>query len=83
MSDLHTSDWYTDPSLIGGPFFTYYEAVGRAQGPIWREPITGHFVVTGLRRDGGDLSRPESFSIVQLVRRTVSPASGRPATATT
>jgi cytochrome P450 len=45
MSGLHTLDWYSDPSLVPDPF-PYYEAC-RAQGPIFREPNHGVFVVTG------------------------------------
>jgi cytochrome P450 len=58
--ELHTRDWLSDPSLIADPF-PYYEAV-RAQGPIYREPSHGMFVVTGYDEMLEVYRDPETFS---------------------
>ena len=76
MSDLHTSDWYTDQSLIEDPF-TYYEAV-HAQGPIYREPNHGAFVVTGYDETATIYRDTESFSSCNSFSGPFPPLPGAP-----
>ncbi len=76
MSDLHTRDWYTDQSLIVDPF-TYYEAV-RAQGPIYREPHHGAFVVTGYEETAAIYRDTESFSSCNSFSGPFPPLPGAP-----
>ena len=60
MSELHTRDWYTDPTLIQDPF-AYYEAC-RAQSPVFREPHRGAFMVTGYEETCAIYRDSETFS---------------------
>ena len=61
----HVPDFFSDESLLEDPF-EYYEFV-RAQGPVWREPYHGSFVVTGydeiatVYRDTDTFSSCNSF----------------------
>ncbi len=60
MSDLQTVDFFTDGSILADPF-PYYESV-RRQGPVWREPHHGAFVVTGYDVISAIYRDPETFS---------------------
>jgi cytochrome P450 len=53
-------DWFTEPSLVGDPE-PFYEAV-RQQGPIWREPNQGTFLVTGYDETAAIYRDLETFS---------------------
>jgi cytochrome P450 len=65
MSDFAAIDFYTEESILADPF-AYYEFV-RRQGPVWREPVHGNFVVTGcdeiteIQRDYDRFSSCNSF----------------------
>ena len=58
-------DFFTDRSLIEDPFH-YYEQL-RRQGPVWREPVHGAYVVTGydelcaVYRDSNTFSSVNAF----------------------
>ena len=45
MGEEHALDYFSDVSVVEDPL-SYYE-YARAQGPVWREPYHGSFVVTG------------------------------------
>jgi cytochrome P450 len=60
VSDLQTVDFFTDGSILADPF-PYYESV-RAQGPVWREPHHGAFVVTSYDVISAIYRDPETFS---------------------
>ena len=59
-SELRMLDWFTEPSLVGDPV-PFYEAV-RQQGPIWREPNRGTFLVTGYDETAAVYRDLETFS---------------------
>ncbi len=59
-SELRMLDWFTEPSLVGDPE-PFYEAV-RQQGPIWREPNQGTFLVTGYDETAAIYRDLETFS---------------------
>ncbi len=59
-SELRMLDWFTEPSLVGDPE-PFYEAV-RQQGPIWREPTRGTFLVTGYDETAAIYRDLETFS---------------------
>jgi cytochrome P450 len=58
-------DFFRDPSVVEDPF-AYYERA-RSEGPVWREPYHGCFVVTGydemleVYRDPGTFSSCNAF----------------------
>jgi cytochrome P450 len=45
VGEEHALDYFSDVSVVEDPL-SYYE-YARAQGPVWREPYHGSFVVTG------------------------------------
>ncbi len=60
MVDFATADFFTDELLLADPY-PYYEFV-RAQGPVWREPHYGAFVVTGYDEISAIYRDPDTFS---------------------
>jgi cytochrome P450 len=76
MSGLETLDWYTDPSLVPDPF-PYYEAC-RAQGPVFREPHHGVFVVTGYEEICKVYREVELFSSANSSSGPFPPLPGAP-----
>lgn len=54
------ADFFSDQTVVEDPF-TYYEFV-RAQGPVWREPHHGCFVVTGYDEIAAVYRDTETFS---------------------
>ena len=60
VSDLMAVDFFTDRSILVDPF-PYYESV-RMQGPVWREPHHGAFVVTSYEVISAIYRDPETFS---------------------
>jgi len=54
------ADFFGDYSVVDDPF-SYYEFV-RAQGPVWREPHHGCFVVTGYDEIAGVYRDTDTFS---------------------
>ena len=62
-------DFFTEQSLLEDPF-GYYEFV-RAQGPVWREPYHGCFVVTGYDEIAGVYRDTDTFSSFDPPRHAV------------
>lgn len=60
MVDLASVDFFSDTTVLEDPF-PFYEFV-RQQGPIWREPHYGAFIVTGYDEISGIYKDPETFS---------------------
>jgi cytochrome P450 len=60
VSDISTIDWFADKSLLEDPY-SYYERV-RAQGPVWREPFHGAYMVTGYDEITAIYRDPATFS---------------------
>jgi cytochrome P450 len=60
MTRHSVADFFSDPSLVEDPL-SYYEFV-RAQGPVWREPHHGAFVVTGYDEIFEIFRDPQTFS---------------------
>jgi cytochrome P450 len=58
--DFAAMDFFTDQALVADPF-PYYEFV-RAQGPVWREPHYGAFVVTGYDEISTIYREPDTYS---------------------
>ena len=76
MTDLHERDFYRDRSLIEDPF-PYYEAC-RAQGPVFREPNHGVFVVTGYDEICAIFRDPQTFSSCNSFGGPFPPLPGAP-----
>jgi cytochrome P450 len=60
VTDGRVRDFFNDVSLVEDPF-SYYEHA-RAQGPVWREPFEGVFVVTGYDEMVAIYRDPDLFS---------------------
>lgn len=60
MTDFATADFFTDSELLADPF-AYYEYV-RAQGPVWKDPHHGSYLVTGYDEICAVYRDPDTFS---------------------
>src|SRR5262245_41687037 len=76
MADVHLLDWFTAQSLIDDPF-PFFEAV-RQQGPIWREPNHGSFLVTGYEETAAIYREPDTFSSCNAFAGPFPPLPGAP-----
>lgn len=60
MNDMRMVNYFTDRSILEDPY-PYYEFV-RQQGPVWREPHYGAFVVTGCEEIAAIYRDHETYS---------------------
>ncbi len=60
VSDGRAKDFFNDVSLVEDPY-SYYE-YAQEQGPVWREPYLGVFVVTGYDEMVAIYRDPDTFS---------------------
>ena len=60
MSQESVADFFSDASLVEDPY-PYYE-YARQQGPVWREPYHGTYVVTGYDEMQAIYRDPDTFS---------------------
>jgi cytochrome P450 len=76
QQNLAARDYFTDESILPDPF-PYYEAV-RANGPVWREPNHGAFLVTGYDEIGAVFRDPDAFSSCNAFAGPFPPLPGGP-----
>ncbi len=60
MSQESVADFFSDVSIVEDPY-PYYE-YAREQGPVWREPYHGTYVVTGYDEMQAIYRDPDTFS---------------------
>jgi cytochrome P450 len=60
VTQAQVADFFSDMSIVDDPF-SYYE-YARQQGPVWKEPYHGAYVVTGYDELQAIYREPETFS---------------------